>query len=96
MDFGFRKAVCATFDITLGNVEANKKSILSILKKKECKDADIVVFPELCLTGYTCGDLFLPDVLLTGAKNELVRIAKATEGLGVFAVVSLPLQVLCR
>ena len=75
MDFGFRKVISATFDIAIGNVEANKDNIIKILNKKECKSADIIVFPELCLTGYTCADMFLRKELSDAALTALTEIA---------------------
>ncbi len=93
MKDGFVKVAAVTPVIKLGDCIYNADEIIRLIKEAEERRIRVVCFPELCLTGYTCGDLFLQDVLLTGAKNELVRIAKATEGLGVFAVVSLPLQV---
>ena len=82
MKDGFVKVAAVTPVIKLGDCIYNADEIIRLIKEAEERRIRVVCFPELCLTGYTCGDLFLQDVLLTGAKNELVRIAKATEGLG--------------
>ena len=55
--------------------------------------AKIIVFPELCITGYTCSDLFLQDILLNGAKKALVEIAKQTKELDALVFVGVPLAV---
>ncbi|MCR5427543.1 MAG: NAD(+) synthase [Lachnospiraceae bacterium] len=93
MKDGFVKVAAVTPVIRLGDCIYNADEIIRLIKEAEERRIKVVCFPELCLTGYTCGDLFLQDVLLTSARSELVRIARATAGLSVFAVVSLPLQV---
>ena len=52
----------------------------------------IIVFPELCITGYTCGDLFLQETLLEGAKEALKDIAARTRGKDALIFVGLPLE----
>lgn len=54
--------------------------------------AKIVVFPELCLTGYSCGDLFLQGLLLERAKSELLRIAEYTLGCDALIFIGLPFE----
>jgi NAD+ synthase (glutamine-hydrolysing) len=70
---------------------ANAREILSLLPEHE--EADILLFPELCLTAYTCEDLFQQDTLLRAARDELMRIAAATAGRKQLIVVGLPLAV---
>ena len=93
MKDGFVKVAAVTPVIKLGDCIFNADEMIRLIKEAEERRIKVMCFPELSITGYTCGDLFLQDVLLTSARTELVRIAKATEGLSVFAVVSLPLQV---
>ncbi len=93
MKDGFVKVAAVTPVIKLGDCVYNADEIIRLIREAEAQHIRIACFPELCITGYTCGDLFLQDVLLESAKEQLIRIAKATEGLDVFAVVSLPLQV---
>ncbi len=91
MDYGFRKVSAATFDVKIGNVNANKDSILEIIKKMD-KDTDILVFPELCLTGYSCQDMFLRKELSDKALKALLDIKEATRKINTFLVLSLPLR----
>lgn len=51
------------------------------MKEAAGNGAKIIVFPELCITGYTCGDLFTQDILLEQAKAGLCRIAEETKEL---------------
>ena len=55
--------------------------------------AKIIVFPELCITGYTCSDLFLQDILLNSAKKALVEIAEHTKNLDALVFVGVPIAV---
>lgn len=93
MKYGFVKVAAATPVIKLADCEYNAGVIIDMINEAESKDVKVMCFPELCITGYTCGDLFLQDTLLNAAKKALVGIARATEGLDVLAVVSLPIQV---
>ena len=90
---GFVRVAAVTPVIRLGDCAYNADEIIRLIREAEEKHVRIACFPELCITGYTCGDLFLQDVLLENARGQLIRIAKATEGLDIFTVVSLPLQV---
>ena len=90
----FRVATAAP-RVHIGNVKKNYEEIKKIYKKY-AEDADLVVFPELCLTGYTCGDLFLNQNLLENSKMYLVKLAELTqdyEEVGAGLVVGLPLEV---
>ena len=57
------------------------------------KGARILVFPELCLTGYTCGELFLQELLLRKAKEALLAVIEASEGMDGLFFVGVPLEV---
>ena len=92
MKDGFVRAAAATPDIRVADCEFNADSIIRMIKKAEERQVQVIVFPELCLTGYTCGDLFLQETLLTGAKTALGRIAAATEGMDILAAVGMPLM----
>ena len=65
---GFVKVAAVTPDIRVADVEYNTKQICAALDEAAQERAKIVVFPELCVTGYTCGDLFAQDVLLQAAE----------------------------
>jgi NAD+ synthase (glutamine-hydrolysing) len=88
---GFLKVACATPRVTVADVEKNCDEILRLMKESEKTGAKITVFPELCLTGYTCGDLFYQNILLKKSLEGLDRLARETRELdGLFAV-GLPL-----
>lgn len=70
MKDGFIKIACATPDVKVANCGYNADRIIEIIKEAHDKGVKIVCFPELSVTGYTCGDLFLQDALLSAAKNE--------------------------
>ncbi len=92
MKDGFIRAAAATPDIKVADCGYNAGQIIALIKQAAERDASIVVFPELCITGYTCGDLFLQKVLLDGAENALKRIAAETAGLDIVSIVGLPLD----
>ena len=91
--YGFIRAACATPQVVVADCTANEKAIISYAQEASEKNADIVVFPELCITGYTCGDLFGQDALLCAAKQSLAKIIDATTTLSPVIIVGLPLAV---
>lgn len=93
MNYGFIKTAAATPYIRVADCDNNKKEIVRLIKQAYDNKASIVVFPELCITGYTCGDLFLQSVLLQSAKNALVSIAKETADMDIVSVVGVPVAV---
>lgn len=93
MKDGFIRVAAATPDIKVADCDYNADRIIELIRQAAAEDVSIIVFPELCITGYTCGDLFLQKVLLDGAKKALVKIAKETADCEVLAFVGLPLEV---
>lgn len=89
---GFIKVAALTPKVTVADTQANRKEIRRLMDEAEAKGAKILVFPELCITGYTCGDLFYQQVLLREAKKELLAIAKYTQRKDYLAFVGLPLE----
>ncbi len=88
---GFLKVACATPRVTVADVDKNCEDILRLMREAEKSGAKLTVFPELCLTGYTCGDLFFQSILLKKALGGLDRLARETTKMdGLFAV-GLPL-----
>lgn len=71
----------------------NTEEILKIIDETEKNGASILVFSELTISGYTCGDLFLQQPLLTECKNQLLRIVKATENKSMLVVVGCPIVI---
>lgn len=90
---GFVKVAAATPDIRVADVAYNTEQICSLIEETTEKGAKIVVFPELCITGYTCGDLFTQDILLMEAKKALHKVAEFTEDKDALVFVGLPLSV---
>ena len=68
MKHGFIKAAAVTPDIKVADVEFNSDQIRKGMDEAMDRGAQVVVFPELCLTGYTCSDLFLQELLLRRAR----------------------------
>lgn len=77
--FGYIKAAVATPEVRVGHVRANTDAILSICQKAAEQDVRVLVFPELSLTGSTCGDLFFQSRLLREAEAALIRLAQNAE-----------------
>ncbi|HIW82100.1 MAG TPA: NAD(+) synthase [Candidatus Acetatifactor stercoripullorum] len=92
MQQGFIKTAAVTPKIRVADPAYNAQVILEKLEEAWEHGARIIVFPELCLTGYTCGDLFLQQKLLEEAKRQLLLIANATEGKDALVMVGLPLE----
>ena len=80
MKDGFIKVAAATPDIRVADVGFNTEQICKLMDETLAKGAKIVAFPELCITGYTCSDLFTQDILLAQAKEALFKIAAYTKG----------------
>ena len=93
MRHGFIKVAAATPDIRVADVDYNKGQIIKQMDEAAEAGAKIIVFPELCITGYTCSDLFLQDILLNSAKKALVEIAEHTKNLDALVFVGAPIAV---
>ncbi|MDR1511587.1 MAG: NAD(+) synthase [Endomicrobium sp.] len=78
MKYGFIKTAAATPYVKLANPSANAVEIIKLIKKANTCDVELLVFPELCITGYTCGELFLSDVIIHSVTDALNQICKAT------------------
>ena len=93
MKDGFIKVSAATPKIKVADPAYNTEEILKIIDETEKNGASILVFSELTISGYTCGDLFLQQPLLTECKNQLLRIVKATENKSMLVVVGCPIVI---
>lgn len=90
----FIRVVAAVPPVKIADCAVNEASIEDFFSRSAEKGADAVVFPELCLTGATCGDVFLSPRLLKAAERALEKFAAFTaHSPGVAAVVGLPLRV---
>lgn len=93
MRHGFIKVAAVTPDIQVANVDYNTEQICKMIDETVGNGAKVVVFPELCVTGYTCQDLFTHDVLLEAAREALFKIAAHTEDKDALIFVGLPFAV---
>lgn len=78
MNYGFIKVAAAIPQVKVADCSYNAEQIINLIHTAEEKGVNISVFPELCITGYTCGDLFAQQQLLDGAEKALQRILKET------------------
>lgn len=92
MKHGFIKVAAVTPKIKVADPVHNADVICAGIDEAVEAGAKIIVFPELCLTGYTCGDLFLQSLLLERTKEELLRVAEYTEGCDALIFVGLPFE----
>lgn len=93
MKHGFIRVAAATPVIRVADCSYNTDKIMKMIDIAQERGNKLVVFPELCITGYTCGDLFLQDTLLRGAMESVKKLAAHTEGKEIVAVVGFPYQV---
>lgn len=90
--YGFIRVAAAVPEVRVADVEFNTDEIIRLFNAACENNAYAVVFPELCITGYSCQDLFLTDTLIQGAYNGLKRIADASAGKSAVAVVGMPVS----
>ncbi len=88
--FGYYRLASAVPQLRVAEVDYNVDQLTEGFRKAAEQKAAAVVFPELCITGYSCGDLFFQPNLRKAALNGLLRFTEATEGSGTIAVVGLP------
>lgn len=89
---GYIKVAAVTPKVKVADPVYNGQVIFQKLREAEEERAVVVVFPELCITGYSCGDLFLQEILLKSAKEELIKIAEDTNGKNMLVFVGLPIS----
>lgn len=92
MRHGFVKVAAVTPDIKVADCRYNMESIKREMDKCRKEAVKIAVFPELCITGYTCGDLFLQDILLEDAKEALKALVEYSKGFDMICFVGLPVM----
>lgn len=90
MKDGFIRAVCAAPSLRVADCRYNVSQMIEAIKAAAKSKAKLLVFPELSVTGYTCGDLFGQKVLLDGAEEGLSRLLKASVGLDLIILAGLP------
>lgn len=92
MRHGFIKVAAVTPKVKVADPAYNAGEICRLMAQAGDRGAKLIVFPELGLTGYTCGDLFLQSCLLDEAKRQLIRVAEASAGRDALVMVGLPLE----
>ncbi len=92
MQDGFVKTAVGTPDIRVADCEYNSGEIISLIDNAYAQGARILILPELCVTGYTCQDLFLQQTLLDGAEAALKAIVSHTRGMDMITAAGCPLR----
>ncbi|MDO4288074.1 MAG: NAD(+) synthase [Eubacterium sp.] len=90
--FGYLRAVCAVPPVKVGDCSYNADEIIAACEAALAKEAAVVLFPELSVTGYTCGDLFFQSTLLAGAAAAVRKIADWSVGKKLLVVVGSPVR----
>ena len=93
MNYGFIKACAVSPALRVADCPYNAQETIEAMQQAAEDGCQLTVFPELGLTGYTCGDLFLQQPLLDAAEAALREILKASEALQLVALVGLPVTV---
>ena len=89
----FIRVAAAVPEVSVGNVEENVKRIIEKAEDAEKDKPQLLVFPELSLTGYTCGDLFFQQSLLAAARDGLKRLLSYSQRSETILAVGLPLEI---
>lgn len=90
MRHGFIKTAAGTPKIQVADCVYNAGEILKLIRQMETEGAKIMAFPELCITGYTCQDLFWQTLLLDSAREQLIWLAKETSQVDALIIVGFP------
>ena len=93
MKHGFIKIATATPTVTVANCHANLEEMLKLWEEADAKGVALLVYPELCLCGSTCGDLFHSETLLSSVKRALSDFLRKTRSSHMISIIGLPLVV---
>lgn len=92
MNYGLLRVASAIPAVKVAGCQSNKESILSMIKEAESKGVSIICFPELCITGYTCQDLFLQTSLLESAEQAVAELCEETQDLDITCIIGAPIR----
>ncbi len=92
MKDGFLRVAAVAPEMKVADVDFNVSKIIEVMRSLEAEEVEIAVFPELCITGYTCGDLFMDRTLLRAAADGLRRIREASADMNLQVIVGLPVE----
>lgn len=93
MDYGFVRVAAAVPRLRVADCGFNTENIIHLIESAAAKDIQFVVFPELAITAYTCGDLFHQHALLEEAEAQLCRVLDKTAGLSLVAIIGMPVSI---
>jgi NAD+ synthase (glutamine-hydrolysing) len=91
MKYGFVNVAAAVPMVKVADVEYNVQQVESIIAQAEGRGVEVIVFPELCLTGYTCQDLFREQLLLDRAEEAVLMLLDFTRKLDIVSIVGTPI-----
>lgn len=89
--FGYVRVAASVPELKVANVEFNTKEVIKEIKALDKEGVQIVTFPELCLTGYTCADLFSQDILITKSKEAIKEVIDSTKLLDIISIIGAPI-----
>ncbi len=89
--YGFYRVACAVPQLKVADIEFNTDEIVKLAREAEKKNTAAIVFPELCLTGYSCADLFHQSQLIDSVSVALRHLCKVTESMGIILIVGAPI-----
>ena len=92
MKDGFIRVAAGTPQIRVADCRFNAEQIVDLMRQADGLGVKILALPELCLTGYTCGDLFLQDTLLDAAEEGLRTVLEATEEMEILTALGMPVR----
>ena len=92
MKHGFIQVAAAVPAVKVADVDYNVQQVESMIAQAERQGVEVVVFPELCLTGYSCQDLFKEQLLIDKAEEGLLALLDFTRKLNVISIIGLPVQ----
>lgn len=92
MEDGFLRVACASICVRVADCEYNSNKIIETIYEANKFGVSLICFPELCITTYTCGDLFFQDNLISDAEKYLIKICQETKNLDILSVVGAPIQ----
>ena len=94
--YGFFRVGAAVPELKVADCSFNTKEILKVIQEAKEKNIRALVFPELCISSYTCGDLFLQRTLIESCEKSLSDIAKQTSDIDMYIILGLPVEMDCR
>lgn len=89
---GFIKVAAGTPEIRVADCAYNARQCIALIREAQEQAVKVLALPELCLTGYTCGDLFFQDTLLRGAEDALGQVLEATRPVDMLVALGLPVR----